>query len=134
MPLIIAFLVWHAVPSLRGITLRPSAWGLVPLVMGVLLYLLGARALQPRITWGGLPFILLGGVIYAIGWRAARVMLFPILCIFFMIPVPGIDQATVKLQIMATKSAALICNFIGIKMQAVGTSLHAVDESFQLRR
>ena len=132
-PLIIAFLIWHALPRLRTVRVAPSAWGLAPLVFGVLLFLLGARALQPRFCWAGLPFMLFGTVIYTAGWRAARVLLFPILCVFFMIPVPGIDQATVKLQVMATKTAALICNLIGIKMQAVGTSLHAVDESFQFQ-
>ena len=132
-PLIIAFLVWHALPRLRGLTLAPSALGLVPLIFGVLLFLLGARALQPRLVWAALPFLLFGAVLHAAGRRAARVLLFPILCVFFMIPVPGIDQATVKLQVMATKSACLICNLIGIKMQAVGTSLHAIDESFQFQ-
>ena len=129
-PLIIAFLVWQAIPKLRGVRLAPSVLGLIPLIFGILLFLVGARALQPRFCWGGLPFMLLGAMIYAVGWSAARVFLFPILCVFFMIPLPDINQATVKMQIMATESACLICNLIGIKMQAVGTSLHAVDESF----
>ena len=132
-PAIIAFLVWLALPRLRGTRPAPTLAGLWPLVFGVLLFLLGARALQPRFCWAGLPFMIFGAVLFTMGWRAARVLLFPILCIFFMIPVPGIDQGTVKLQVLATKSACLICNAIGIKMQAVGTSLHAVDESFQFQ-
>ena len=132
-PLIILFLVWHALPRLRGVRPIPSAWGLVPLMFGVLLFLLSARALQPRFAWAGLPFMLFGAVLYTAGRCAARVMLFPILCVFFMIPVPGIDQGTVKLQVFATQTACLICNAIGLKMQAVGTSLHAVDESFQFQ-
>ena len=132
-PFIILGLVWHALPRLRGTTPAPSAWGLAPLVLGVLLFLLGARALQPRLTWAALPCLLTGALLYVWGLRAARVLLFPVLCIFFMIPVPGIDQTTVQLQVLATKSASLICNFIGIKMQAVGTSLHAVDGSFQFQ-
>ena len=50
-----------------------------------------------------------------------------------MIPVPGIDQTTVKMQVMATKAAALICNGIGIQMIASGVTLRAVDESFQFQ-
>ena len=132
-PLIILFLVWHALPRLRGVRPAPTAWGLAPLLFGVALFLLSARALQPRFAWAGLPFMLYGAVLYAAGRRAARAMLFPILCVFFMIPVPGIDQGTVKLQVLATKTACLICNAIGLKMVAVGTSLHAVDESFQFQ-
>ena len=132
-PLIILFLVWTALPKLRGVEPRPSWVGLVPLLFGVVLYLLGVRALQPRITWGGLPFILWGGVLYAAGWRAARVLLFPIACVFFMIPVPGIDQTTVKMQVLATQAAAAICNFIGIKMVASGVTLRALDDRFQFQ-
>ena len=132
-PLIILFLVWNALPKLRGMVPRPTMVGLLPLLFGVGLYLLGVRALQARITWGALPFILWGGVLYVAGWRAALALLFPIACVFFMIPVPGIDQTTVKMQVMATKAAAAICNLIGIKMIASGVTLRAVDESFQFQ-
>ena len=130
-PPIILFLLWNDLPKLRGVKPQPSAVGLVPLIFGVLLYLLAARALQPRIGWAALPFLLWGGVLYAAGWRWARALFFPILCIFFLIPVPGIDQATVQLQVMATKAANVVCNLIGIKMKAVGTTLIAVEDNFQ---
>ncbi len=39
-----------------------------------------------------------------------------------------------RLQVLATQAANLVCNLIGIKMQAVGTTLIAVeDESFQFQ-
>ena len=132
-PAIILFLIWNALPKLRGVAPQPSLLGLAPLVFGVLLYLLAARALQPRFAWAGLPFILFGGVTYAAGWRWTRTLLFPIACVFFLIPMPGIDQATVKLQVLATQFATSVCNFIGIKMQAVGTAMVAKDESFQFQ-
>ncbi len=132
-PLIILFLLWNALPKLRGVAPRPSLAGLAPLLFGVGLYLLGVRALQPRLTWAGLPFMLWGGLLYAGGWRVAQTLLFPVACVFFMIPVPGLDQTTVKMQVMATKAAGLICNLIGIKMEAQGVTLRAVDESFQFQ-
>ena len=132
-PFIILFLIWNALPKLRGVPAKPSLVGLVPFALGIALYLLSARALQQRLGWAGLPFILWGGVLYVAGWRWARVLLFPILCVFFLIPVPGIDQATVQLQVIATKMANLVCNAIGIKMKAVGTTLIAQDDSFQFQ-
>ncbi len=133
-PLIILFLLWNAIPKLRGIVPKPaSVAGLAVMGFGVLLYLASARALQPRFAWGALPFMLLGPILFAAGWRAAQVLFFPVACIFFMIPVPDIDQATVKLQVMATAAARMACNLIGIKMISIGTSLRAVDESFQFQ-
>ena len=132
-PFIILFLIWNAIPKLRGLTPKPSAAGLALLAFGVLLYLISARALQPRFAWAALPFVLLGGVLYAAGKQAARVLLFPLVAIFFMIPVPDIDQATVKMQVMATAAARMACNLIGIKMISIGTSLRAVDDNFQFQ-
>ena len=132
-PLIILFLIWNALPGLRGITPRSSPAGLGLMAFGVLLYLVSARALQPRFAWAALPFMLEGVVLFAAGWRAARVLLFPLACIFFMIPVPDIDQATVKMQVMATAAARMACNLIGIRMISIGTTLRAVDESFQFQ-
>ena len=132
-PFIIIFLIWNALPKLRGITPKPSAAGLVLMGMGVLFYLASARTLQPRFAWVALPFLLLGAVMFAAGWRAARVLLFPFVCIYFMIPVPDIDQATVKLQVLATAGARMACNLIGIKMISIGTTLRAVDDSFQFQ-
>ncbi len=132
-PFIILFLVWNALPKLRGVSPKPAAAGLGMMACGVLLYLASARALQPRFAWGALPFILLGAVLFAGGWQVARRLVFPVVCIFFMIPVPDIDQATVKLQVLATAAARMACNLIGIKMISIGTSLRAVDESFQFQ-
>ena len=132
-PFVILFLLWNALPKLRDARPVPSMAGLVPFAFGVGLYLLSARALQPRLGWGGLPFLLWGGVLYAAGWRWVRTLFFPILCVFFLIPVPGIDQATVRLQYMSTNAASIVCNAIGLKMVAVGTTLRAVDDSFQFQ-
>ncbi len=132
-PFIILFLIWNALPKLRGVVPKPSAAGLAVLAFGVGLYLISARALQPRFAWGALPFMLLGAVLFAAGRQVARVLLFPVACIFFMIPVPDIDQATVKLQVLATAGARMACNLIGIKMVSIGTSLRAVDDSFQFQ-
>ena len=133
-PFIILFLIWNALPKLRGLVPRPAAFaGLATLGFGVLLYLASARALQPRFAWAALPFILEGAVLFTAGWRAARTLLFPFACILFMIPVPDIDQATVKLQVLATAGARMACNLIGIKMISIGTTLRAVDESFQFQ-
>lgn len=129
-PVIALGLVWFAWPRLRTLRPEPDNLGMAPLLFGVGLYLLGARTLQPRISLSGLPFVLLGVVLYLYGRRVARLLLFPLACLFFMIPVPGVDQATVRLQLFAAKAAQHICSLIGLNLSAVGTSLTASDGGF----
>ncbi len=129
-PLIALFLVWNALPKLRNVRPIPSNLGLLPLLFGVCLFVTSARSLQARLALGALPFLLLGIILFAAGRRYARVLLFPVCCLFFLIPLPGVDQATVRLQLLVTQAANLICNVIGIHLMAVGTTLRAVDQSF----
>jgi exosortase len=129
-PFIALFLVWNALPKLRGVRPAPSNLGLLPLLFGVVLFLVSARSLQARIALAGLPFLLIGVILFAAGKRYARVLLFPVAVLFFLIPLPGVDQATVRLQLLVTQAANLICNTIGIHLMAIGTTLRAVDQSF----
>ena len=129
-PFIALFLVWNALPKLRGVQPAPSNLGLLPLIFGLCLYVVAARSLQARLALGGLPFLLIGIILFAAGKRYARVLLFPVASLFFLIPLPGVDQATVRLQLLVTQAANVICNVIGIHLMAVGTTLRAVDQTF----
>lgn len=130
-PLIIAFLVWNALPKLRATPVAPSNLGWWPIAAGIVFFLIAARTLQPRIALFSLPLFALGISLYLGGKPITRVLLFPIACLLFLIPLPGIDQATVRLQLFATVAAKVLCGFIGIPLVAIGTTLRAVDQSFQ---
>ena len=47
-------------------------WGAFMFWFGILLYLASARTIQPRIAIIGLPFIISGGIIYAMGWKKGK--------------------------------------------------------------
>lgn len=129
-PLIFLFLLWHKRKDLLAAPLGKSNWGLLILLFGILLYLGAARTLQARIALGSLPIVLWGGVLFALGPKIARILLFPIGFLFFMVPLNFIEQATFKLQFIITGVAQFVCNFIGIKLTAIGTTLRAADDSF----
>lgn len=130
-PLIILFLIWNAFPKLRAARVEPSKLGWAPLILGIFFFLISARSLQPRIALFALPFLCLGVSLYLGGRQITRVLLFPIACLLFLIPLPGIDQATVRLQLFVTVAAKVLCGFIGIPLTAIGTTLRAADSSFK---
>ncbi len=130
-PCVFLFLVWNAQSKLRQAQTGSSKWGLAFLGFGVLLYLVAARALQPRLALAALPFLLFGAILYVWGRQIARALLFPCAFLFFMIPLPGVDQATVGLQLIATNMARAVCNTLGLHLVADGTTLRAADGGFQ---
>ena len=129
-PFITAFLIWYARDKLRAAPISSSPWGWIFIAIGVLLFLAGARTLQGRISLMALPFLLFGIVLYVWGKHVARILLFPIAFLFFMVPLNFLTQATTKLQFIETAAASAICNLMRIGVYTVGTTINAANESF----
>jgi exosortase len=129
-PLIAAFLVWHARDKIRHAKVGSSRWGWLFVGLGLFLFFASARTLQPRLALTGLPVLLFGMVLYIWGKEMARILLFPIAFLFFMVPLNFLTQATVRLQFVETSAAAAIANFLGIAVHSVGAIITAADNSF----
>ena len=130
-PLIVAFLVWHARGKLKAAAISSSPLGWIFIGFGLLLFLIAARTLQARLALSALPFLFFGIVLYVWGREVARVLLFPIAFLFFMVPLNFITQATARLQFLETGAASAICNFFGLGVYTVGTVVHAASGAFQ---
>ncbi len=132
-PLITLFLIWHARDKLKAAPLGSSRWGWLFIAAGAFLFFAGARTLQPRLSLIALPALIFGAVLVVLGKSVARVLLFPIAFLLFMVPLNFLTQATANLQFMETGVAATVCNFIGLSVYKVGTTISAVNESFRFQ-
>jgi exosortase len=129
LPLAIA-LVGYRWYDLRAAPKRPSNAGLAFVALGIGLFLLGVRCLQPRFALCALPLLVYGGVRFLLGRAVGRILIFPCLFLLFMIPVGGFVQGTVSLQLLVASSVKALSALIGVKIGAVGTSLRALDGTF----
>jgi exosortase len=132
-PLIFLILVWLARDKIRRAPKSGSDSGMVFVLISIALFLIGARCLQPRITLLAIPFLIYGSARYLWGSAVARILLFPCVFLLFMIPVAAIEQATFRLQFAITGIVGALSNLVGIKIQAVGTTLSAMDNSFDFQ-
>jgi exosortase len=107
-----------------------SPWGWFFIGVGLFLFLVAARTLQARLALSALPFLLFGIVLYLWGPKIARLLLFPIAFLFFMVPLNFLTQATARLQFLETGVASAICNFVGIAVTTVGTTVAATNGTF----
>lgn len=123
-------LVWYHRDQLAAARTQPWNPGLAVVAFGVGCFVLAARSLQPRIAIFSLPVILLGAVAFLWGRRAARVVLFPCAFMIFMIPIGGLVQGTVSLQILVSSVCNVLASVIGIKIEAAGTTIRSLDGSF----
>lgn len=119
-----AWLGWRAQPFLRAERVQPAALGLGLVAVGVLFFVSGWRLIQPRINVVALPFLIYGAVVYMAGWARARHLIFPLSMVAFVIPLPGIQQMTTGLQIMATKMAYHATKLFGMQTEIAGNRVY----------
>jgi exosortase len=130
-PPVVIFLIWISRDKLRKAELGSSRWGWFFIGIGLFLFVAGARTLQARLSLTALPFLLFGIILYTLGRQVARILLFPIAFLLFMVPLNFLTQATFRLQFMETGIATAICNFIGVHVHSVGTVVNATDNAFR---
>lgn len=120
-PFVIFGLIAYRFREMRGAVAPGSAWGLLCVALGCLLYVAAYRTLQPRIAVGGLPFILWGSALYLWGWQVARMLAFPLFFLWIAIPLPTFQQATTHLQLLATAMAHHGSGLLGVETYTQGT-------------
>lgn len=126
-PLIVLWLVWYHRDEIRKAPKQGNNLGLIFLALGIACYLIGARALQARVAIFGFPFLAFGAVLFLWGKQVARILLFPITLLFFMIPLGAIEQMTFKLQFLIIAFVRVLSHLFGIAIYTIGTSVRPVS-------
>lgn len=124
---IIVFMLFHARNKLAQVAKRIDWRGLLLLIPACLLFMLSFRVGQPRLAVAALPMILLGGAWYLAGPGTARICAFPLLFFWLCIPLPSFQQATVELQIIATRFGHWGGSLFGVDTYLQGTNIRSTQ-------
>ncbi len=126
-PLISLYMVGHAVRQINKRRLVGSLHGLWILALGSALSLLAVRTQQGRMAIGAVPFLLTGIVWCYWGSKAALKLAFPFFFLWMSIPLPGFQQATVGMQLMATQAAHWGAEICGVQTIVEGTNIRSAS-------
>lgn len=122
-PLLAIYMLVHACDSLRGMKTTGSLRGLWLGALGALFCVLAVRTQQGRVAIGALPFLLTGAVWCYWGGRVALRCAFPFFFLWLSIPLPGFQQATVGMQLLATQGAHWGAGLFGVQTIMEGTNI-----------
>ncbi len=129
-----AFLAWRRRVQWQALPAAPSAWGLLWVSLGAVLYLggvLSAELFTQRIS---LVPMLTGGLMLAHGVPRTRAMWLPLAFLCFMVPLPYIFyfQLTFPLQLQSSAWAAGFLSALGMPVLRMGNVIHLEGYSLEV--
>lgn len=115
-PLLSGYLVWRKRDELAKIPRRPSAWGMVVVLLSLGVLFLGSLGAELFLSRSSLVGVICGLVIYFGGWALLRALAFPIAFLMFAIPLPNIiyNEIVFPLQFIASSFATRTLEILNI--------------------
>lgn len=133
-PIMSGFIVWQRRSELIAEPRQPNILGLFVVIFGGLLSLLatlGAELFSARVSF---VIALFGTILYLGGTRWIKILLFPLLLLLFMIPIPAIiySALTMKLQTLASQLGELLISAMGIPVLREGNTLKIPSQTLDI--
>ena len=124
-PLAIYF-AWERREDLKRTSIEPSWWGVLPLALGALALAIGRLGVELMAMRTAFVLTLIGLVLLLLGRRIARVLAFPLLFLFLMIPLPQslVNTITFPLQLIASDLAMAPLYWLQIPALREGNIIH----------
>jgi exosortase A len=127
---IAAFLVWRRRDALAGIAPRLEPLALLPLFLAGVLWLLGRAADVWLVENVALVAMFVALFVFVFGRAVTRMLWFPLLFLFFMVPVG--DAAVPVLQDVTAHFAFFFLRLIGIPVFLDGVLIHVPNGVFEV--
>jgi exosortase len=124
-PVVAGYIVWRKRDELRAIKPQPNAWGLLIVAWGALQMMVGVLGSELFTSRTAFVVTLIGAVFTLGGSPFLCTLMFPLLLLFLMIPIPTViyNEITFPLQILASQLAAGALGLIGIPVLREGNIL-----------
>ncbi len=115
--------------KLKQTPIEPSWWGTVPLALGALALAIGRLGVELMAMRTAFVLTLIGIVLLLLGWRVFRVLAFPLVFLFLMIPLPQslMNVITFPLQLIASDMAVSALYIIKVPALREGNIIHLAD-------
>lgn len=128
------YFVWERRARLAAVPAAPSNLGLIIVAgsLGVLLAgVLGAELFLTRVSLIGLTA---GSIVFVLGWRALRVLAFPVGLLLLMIPIPALifNQIAFPLQLLASQVGETALRTLDVPVLREGNIIVLANTSLEV--
>jgi exosortase len=128
------FLVWLKRHRLAEATLKSSPLGLPLILMGLAIYVVGSYGRIASLQYLSFIIIVCGLILYLAGGEMLGELIFPVLFLMFMFPIPAslYVATTAPLQMWISKASVFAIDALGITVFREGNILHFANTSLEV--
>jgi exosortase len=133
-PFLSAYFIWERRQQLPTLPVSPSVWGAGALGIGLLMLVMGLGGAELYLQRSSLIVVLAGLTLLILGPAFLRVLVFPIVFLFFMVPLPAIviNAVAFPLQLFAAKAAAFCLYNVGIPVLREGNVIFLASTQLEV--
>jgi len=115
-PFIVCYLLWEKKDILKSVPSIPSWKGIILIISGIIIFWLGELAGEFYSQYISLWIIIVGLVWCFVGWSKLKKIIFPLMIIPLMFPLPQFinNRLTLKLKLISSKLSVLFLQFLDI--------------------
>ena len=124
-----AFFAWERREGLRKAALSPSWWGILPLALGSLTLVIGRLGAELMNMRSSFVLTLIGLVLLLFGRQVFRILAFPLLFLFLMVPLPQslVNVVAFPLQLVAADLAVKALFLLDVPALREGNIIHLAN-------
>jgi exosortase len=131
---IAVFFVWERRRKLLGTPVDPSSLGLVIVLVSMGLLSVGLLGFEFFLTRLSILGVLVGAVLFLLGWAHLRILFFPISFLLLMIPIPAIvfNQIAFPLQLLASQFGEMILMALRVPVLREGNVIFLANTTLEV--
>jgi exosortase len=133
-PFLSAYFIYCQRNELRELQVKPNSWGLVLVALGLVQLLVAKIGSEFFLQRTSLIPVILGLILYLLGWQFFKKLFFPILYLVFMIPLPAIiwNKIAFPMQLFASSITESVVYAIGLPIYREGNVLHLSETTLEV--
>jgi len=133
-PVVAGFIAWQRRDQLLAIEWKPAWWGILVMLWGVAQSVVGMLGAELFLQRTSILITLVGMLLVLGGTALVRALLFPLLLLPFMIPIPAVvyNQITFPLQLFASRVAETLLGWMGIPVLREGNVLELASQKLSV--